>query len=40
VSVSGVPAFVADRRLALSGVQPLERLRELVTHARALRQKG
>ena len=37
LGVSGVPAFVADRRLALSGVQTLEGLRELVERARALR---
>ena len=36
LGLGGVPAFVADRRLALSGVQPLERLRELVESARAL----
>ncbi len=36
LGLGGVPAFVADRRLALSGVQPLERLRELVERARAL----
>ena len=40
LGVGGVPAFVADRRLALSGVQPLERLRELVEQARALRKEG
>ncbi len=40
LGVGGVPAFVADRRLALSGVQPLERLRELVNHARSLRKRG
>jgi predicted DsbA family dithiol-disulfide isomerase len=38
LGVGGVPAFVADRRVALSGVQPLERLRELVAQARALRE--
>jgi len=37
LGVSGVPAFVADGRLALSGVQTLEGLRELVARARALR---
>ncbi len=36
LGVGGLPAFVADRRLALSGVQPPERLRELVDRARAL----
>lgn len=40
LGVGGVPAFVADRRQALSGVQPLERLRELVEQARALRKEG
>jgi predicted DsbA family dithiol-disulfide isomerase len=36
LGVSGVPAFVADRRAALSGVQTVEGLRRLVAHARAL----
>ena len=36
IGVSGVPAFVADRRTALSGVQPLENLQRLVEHARNL----
>ncbi len=36
LGVGGVPAFVADRRLALSGVQHVERLRELVARARGL----
>ena len=36
LGLGGVPAFIADGRLALSGVQPLERLRELVERARAL----
>ena len=35
LGLSGVPAFVADRRLALSGVQPFESLRELVERAGA-----
>ena len=35
LGVGGVPAFVADRRAALSGVQTLESLRRLVAHARA-----
>lgn len=39
LGVGGVPAFVADRRLALSGVQTPEGLRELVERARALRNK-
>ena len=33
--VSGVPAFVANRRAMLFGVQPIEDLRELVKRARA-----
>src|SRR5688572_24875630 len=33
--VSGVPAFVADRRAMLFGVQPIEDLRELVRRVRA-----
>ena len=36
IGVSGVPAFVADRRTALSGVQPLENLQRLVRHAQTL----
>ena len=36
LGVSGVPAFVADRRLALSGVQTPEGLQQLVARARAL----
>lgn len=32
--VNGVPAFVANRKAALSGVQPLENLRKLVEHVR------
>jgi predicted DsbA family dithiol-disulfide isomerase len=33
LGVGGVPAFVANRRAALSGVQTAENLRRLVTHA-------
>ena len=33
IGVSGVPAFVANREFALSGVQPLENLRLLVGRA-------
>ncbi|MCA1624314.1 MAG: DsbA family protein [Acidobacteria bacterium] len=33
VSLSGVPAFVANRKFALSGVQPLENLKMLVERA-------
>ena len=36
LGVSGVPAFVADRKAALSGVQTTENLSRLVAHARAL----
>ena len=36
LGVSGVPAFVADRRAALAGVQPAGNLRRLVAHARSL----
>lgn len=34
LGVSGVPAFVADRRAALSGVQPVENLRRMIEHIR------
>jgi len=37
LGVSGVPAFVADRRAALSGVQPAESLRRMVEHIRTLK---
>lgn len=33
--VNGVPAFIADRRVALSGVQSLENLTQLVKRARS-----
>jgi predicted DsbA family dithiol-disulfide isomerase len=36
LGLSGVPAFVADRRIALSGVQSVESLQKLVEHARSL----
>ncbi len=36
LGVSGVPAFVANRKAALSGVQPVENLRQLVEHVRDL----
>jgi predicted DsbA family dithiol-disulfide isomerase len=36
LGVAGVPAFAADRRSALSGVQPMERLKRLVEQVRAL----
>lgn len=35
LGLSGVPAFVADRRALLTGVQPVEHLRQLIAHARA-----
>ena len=35
LGVRGVPAFVADRRATLSGVAPVERLRQLIAHVRA-----
>jgi predicted DsbA family dithiol-disulfide isomerase len=34
--LSGVPAYVANRRIALTGVQPLKSLQEFVQHARTL----
>ncbi|MGH7962177.1 MAG: DsbA family oxidoreductase [Candidatus Binatia bacterium] len=34
LGIRGVPAFVADRRALLSGVQPVENLRELIAWAR------
>lgn len=34
LGLGGVPAFVADRRAALTGVQPVEHLRQLVEHVR------
>lgn len=36
IGLSGVPAFVANRKMALSGVQPLENLKNLVKRTRAL----
>jgi predicted DsbA family dithiol-disulfide isomerase len=35
LAVSGVPAFVADRKAALTGVQPLVNLKSLIEHVRA-----
>jgi predicted DsbA family dithiol-disulfide isomerase len=35
LGIRGVPAFVADRRALLSGVQPVENLRQLIAHTRA-----
>ena len=36
LGVSGVPAFISNRRAALSGVQPLEKLKQLVDQVRGL----
>ncbi|HEU4341135.1 MAG TPA: DsbA family oxidoreductase [Candidatus Binatia bacterium] len=36
LGLRGVPAFVANRKIALSGVQSLESLQKLVEHARSL----
>ena len=35
LGLGGVPAFIANRRMALTGVQPVEALRQLVERARA-----
>ena len=35
IGLSGVPAFVANRKFALSGVQPLVNLQSLVERAQA-----
>jgi len=41
LGVSGVPAFIANRKAALSGVQPMESLRKLVQQVRgAAHQTG
>jgi predicted DsbA family dithiol-disulfide isomerase len=34
LGVSGVPAFIANRKAALSGVQPWENLRKLIESVR------
>ena len=34
LGLSGVPAFIANRRAALSGVQPVENLRRLIESVR------
>jgi predicted DsbA family dithiol-disulfide isomerase len=34
--LSGVPAFIADRKIALSGVQSLDNLQKFLEHARSL----
>jgi predicted DsbA family dithiol-disulfide isomerase len=36
LGLSGVPAFIANRKIALSGVQSLDSLQKLVEHARSL----
>lgn len=36
LGLNGVPAFVANRRVALSGVQPIENLKQLVAYTRSL----
>ena len=36
VGLRGVPAFIANRKIALSGVQSLESLQRFVEHARSL----
>jgi predicted DsbA family dithiol-disulfide isomerase len=36
LGLSGVPAFVADRRAALTGVQPVEHLEQLIAHVRTV----
>ena len=35
LGVTGVPAFIPDRKAALTGVQPVENLKQLVEHVRA-----
>lgn len=35
LGISGVPAFVADRKFALTGVQPVSNLRQLAERARS-----
>jgi predicted DsbA family dithiol-disulfide isomerase len=35
LGISGVPAFIADRRVALSGVQSVENLKKLIERARS-----
>ena len=36
LGLGGVPAFVADRSVAITGVQPLSELQRLIRHARGL----
>jgi predicted DsbA family dithiol-disulfide isomerase len=38
MGLSGVPAIVVDRRVALSGVQSPEGLQQLVSRARSMRK--
>lgn len=40
LGVSGVPAFIADRKGALTGVQPVENLRKLVARVRVRDDAG
>lgn len=40
LGLHGVPAFVANRRFALSGVQPVDTLKELVKRASVFDQEG
>jgi predicted DsbA family dithiol-disulfide isomerase len=35
LGITGVPAFVANRKVALSGVQSVENLRRLIERARS-----
>ena len=35
LGINGVPAFIADRRVALSGVQSVENLKQLIERARS-----
>jgi predicted DsbA family dithiol-disulfide isomerase len=35
LGISGVPAFVANRKAALSGVQSVENLKKLIERARS-----
>jgi predicted DsbA family dithiol-disulfide isomerase len=38
IGIQAVPAFVAERKIAVSGVQPLTALQELVSRARRIKQ--
>lgn len=40
LGVNGVPAFIADRKAALSGVQSVETLQSLVAHVRETAQRA